>query len=361
MTENIEKIVVDHNHYGSCGCGSNSCCGKDGVDMAAMMSMLQNKQMDPSALMAMANQNGMGGQGMWWILLILLLGGDGLFGKRNGQAGTALNEDANTNLLMQAVQGNKNAIESLASTVNSNEGTNVLMRAIEGNQAAVRDLGIMLNTDQNRISESLCDIRGGIDRVAGVVGTSSQNVIAEMRLGNCNIAQQLAECCCNTRTAILEQTNALQKDICQSTFATQTGITNVGNIIQQGQCRIENGILHAQNNIGNAIAQGFAATNNQSQQGFAGINYALANGFSSVGFETQRQTQALLENANSNTQKILSQMCNDRTQDLRDKLFEMSQSAQTAQILSKIGNRCGCVDNCGCCYPYPPITATTTV
>lgn len=341
MSENIEKIIVDH-RGGSCGCGCDSCGGGNRnsfADMAALMNT--NKGIDPMSLMAMMNgqEGGMGGgNSMWWIFILLLFGmggnGGGLFGNRNNEAAAIpnqINQDANANLLMQAINGNKESIAALANQTNTDNNTNLLMRSIDGNQAAIASLATNLNCDMGRVTDALCSIKGGIDKVAGEIGTTSQHVISEMRLGNCGIQQQLAECCCNTQTTILNQTNQLQNSITQSQFASQQGFQTLGNIAQQG----------------------FAATNTATQQGIAGINYALSNGFSSVGFETQRQTQALLENANSNTQRILTQMCDDRTQDLRDKLFELSQSAQTAQILARLPKSCCGCDPCCSGYSYP--------
>lgn len=55
--------------------------------LAALMQNANKGNMDPAALMAMMNNNGMGGNGCWWIWIILLFfvwggwGGNG-FGNR---------------------------------------------------------------------------------------------------------------------------------------------------------------------------------------------------------------------------------------------------------------------------------------
>jgi hypothetical protein len=59
--------------------------------LAALMQNANKGNMDPAALMAMMNNNGMGGNGCWWIWIILLFfvwggwGGNG-FGNRCGEA-----------------------------------------------------------------------------------------------------------------------------------------------------------------------------------------------------------------------------------------------------------------------------------
>lgn len=122
MLEN-ERIIVD----------------RGGIDpgIAALMQNA-NKGFDPAALMAtMNNGNGMfGGNGGWWWIFIIVLfwmwggwGGNG-FGRGN-QAETNSdfarlaamgNQNNNTDLLMQAINGNKDAINTI-SVSDSTEST----------------------------------------------------------------------------------------------------------------------------------------------------------------------------------------------------------------------------------------------
>lgn len=102
---------------------------RGGID-AGIAALMQNanKGFDPAALMAMMNNgNGMfGGNGGWWWIFIIVLfwmwggwGGNG-FGRGN-QAETNSdfarlaamgNQNNNTDLLMQAINGNKDAINT---------------------------------------------------------------------------------------------------------------------------------------------------------------------------------------------------------------------------------------------------------
>lgn len=95
-----------------------------GID-AGLAALMQNanKGMDPAALMAMMNNNGgFGGNGGWWWIWIILIwfcwGGNGFGGRNAGALASELNTDANTNLLMQAINGNKDAINNLSTTLN---------------------------------------------------------------------------------------------------------------------------------------------------------------------------------------------------------------------------------------------------
>ena len=157
-----------------------------GIDagIAALMQNANKGNMDPAALMAMMNNNyGFGGNGAWWIWIILLFfcwggfGGNG-FGRGASDASrlaSELNTDANTNLLMQSINGNKEAISSLSNT---------------------------LNCDFNSVTAALNNINSGVSKISCDVKLSSCEVINAITSGNAALASKLAECCCNTQRSI---------------------------------------------------------------------------------------------------------------------------------------------------------------
>lgn len=157
-----------------------------GID-AGLAALMQNanKGMDPSALMAMMNNNGgMGGNGGWWWIWIILIwfcwGGNGFGNNRNGnnEAGrlaSELNTDANTNLLMQAINGNKEAISTLSTT---------------------------LNCDINAVTSALNQINSGVSQISCDTKLASAEVINAIASGNASLASELANCCCTTQRSI---------------------------------------------------------------------------------------------------------------------------------------------------------------
>lgn len=188
-----------------------------GIDpgIAALMQNANKGNMDPAALMAMMNNGGFGGNGGWWWIWIILLffcwggfGGNG-FGRGCEDASrlaSQLNNDANTNLLMQAIQGNKDAIGSLSNT---------------------------LNCDINAVQSALNQINAGVSQISCDTKLSSCEVINAITSGNANLASQLANCCCQTQRSIdsvnlnLTQMNADNRlAICQQTNTLQNSITS---------------------------------------------------------------------------------------------------------------------------------------
>lgn len=207
-----------------------------GIDagIAALMQNANKGNMDPAALMAMMNNNyGFGGNGAWWIWIILLFfcwggfGGNG-FGRGASDASrlaSELNTDANTNLLMQAINGNKEAISSLSNT---------------------------LNCDFNSVTAALNNINSGVNQISCDVKLSGCEVINAITSGNAALASKLAECCCNTQRSIdsvnlnltkmgyedqlamCNQTNTLVNTINQNTLSLRdSNLANTQAILQK--------------------------------------------------------------------------------------------------------------------------------
>lgn len=177
-----------------------------GLDIAALVSsMMSNKGMDPNLVAALMNGNNnrgsWGGDGCWWIWIILLFfcwGGNGFGFGGNGANGlpAQLNGDAGRELLMNAIQGNGTAITQLASS---------------------------LNCSTQQIQSTLCNIQS-------TLGMSSQQIINAVQSMGCQIGNQIAECCCNVRQDIVKMgyENQLatinQTNVLQSSASTQFNI-----------------------------------------------------------------------------------------------------------------------------------------
>ena len=202
--------------------------------MSMLAPLLQQKGVDPNVLLAMKNKNGFGNEGGWfmWVIFLFFLmgwGGNGwnAFGNRgNGQVGADLgnliNNDAGRELLMQAIQGNGNAISQLATTLNCTLGD--IQSAINGVMSQVQGVG-------------------------NQVGMSSQQVINAIQFGNAQIASKLADCCCENRLATCQQTNALQNSINTVATGQEKGFSYVAYETQKQTCDLKDSIRSATESI----------------------------------------------------------------------------------------------------------------
>ena len=145
-------------------------------------------------------------------------------------------------------------LAALRDQMNSNQNSNLLMDAIKGNNVAIGQLAGQLNCDFNTLNSAICDIRGGIDKVAGQVGFSAERVINAINAGDCAISRQLSECCCNVRDAITRQG-----------YENQLATVNQTNTLQS-----------ALNFVNSSVERGFAQTNYDTAQQTCELKNAIA-------------------------------------------------------------------------------------
>lgn len=275
------------------------CCdrGNDCNALTAALLAGKHDNTDP-ALTAMMTNGGM--NGMWnnpFVYLVWMMFA-GRFFNGNGWG------DGNG-----CVQSNFTAqLDSLRNQMADNQNSNLVMDALKGNACAIGQLASNLNCDFNTLQNAICDVRGGIDRLSSQVGFSSERVINAVNMGDCNVIQALKDCCCATQKNILEMGYQNQLQNCQQTNAIMTGINTV--------------------------------------------NTGLERGFSNVAYATQQQTCEIINNQNSNTQRIIDTLNGHWNNELalknQDLKFELSQLKQNQYLVSAINGNCGCGCNSGC-------------
>ena len=172
--------------------------------IASMLpALIQNRGLDPNAVFAMmGNRQGGGfgnGNDFFAILLLFILMGawgnngfGGGFGGNNG-GGLPLNmlaNDSSLELIMSTLQRNGLDVSQLASTLNCSIG---------------------------QVTSGINALATQISTLAGQQGLSAQQIINSIQAGNCQLSSQLAECCCNVRTAIERQGYESQLAVCNQT------------------------------------------------------------------------------------------------------------------------------------------------
>ena len=167
-----------------------------GSGMLAMLApLLQQKGIDPNLLVAMQgkNNNGFGGDGSWFMWIIFLFFLFPLMGRGGWGNGFGGNE------------GGVPANAGLAGLINNDNGRELLMQAITGNGQAINNLATNLNCSVGQIQQAINGVSSKVAEVGCQVGMSSQQIINSIQAGNCQIASQMASCCCDIKTAIQQQ------------------------------------------------------------------------------------------------------------------------------------------------------------
>ena len=176
--------------------GNEGSTSNNGM-LGLLAPLLQKQGIDPNVLLAMKGNNGFGGEGGWfmWVIFLFFLmgwgGGWGGFGN-NGRGGLAneINNDYGRGLLMDAIGGNRNALSNLATQLNCTEG---------------------------QIQSALSALTSQVQNVGNQVGMSGMQTINALQQGNMQIAQQIANCCCQTNNNITTQGYENKLAICHQT------------------------------------------------------------------------------------------------------------------------------------------------
>lgn len=251
-----------------------------------------------SATMAAMMNGGFGG-GQWnnpfiYLVWMMMANRMGWGGYENGN--TAQNIEIQSQL------------DSIRSQMQDNQNSNLLMDAIKGNGVAISQLATTLNCDFNALQGAICDVRSGIDRLSGEVGFSAERVINAVNLGDCGIIQALKDCCCTTQKAILEQG-----------YQNRIATLEQTNTLQKGQ-----------DFINRSIERGFAASDYATQrQTCEIINAGNAN------------TQRIIDTLNSHWKDEQAR----EIQDLKFQLSQERQNRYIAGIVRGSDCGCGCGNN----------------
>lgn len=201
MLEN-ERIIVQDRGYDA--------------GLAALIQNANRGNWDPMAMMAMMNNGNFGGNGGWWWIFIILL-----FGMWGGWGGRGFGNGLN--------QAETNAdFARLAAMGNQNNNTDLLMQAINGNKDAINSLATNLNCDIKSIDNALCSIQNAIGKVGGEVGFSAERVINAVNAGNCNIIKAISDCCCTTQRSI----DSVNLNITKMGYENQLANSNQTNTLQ---------------------------------------------------------------------------------------------------------------------------------
>lgn len=165
----------------------------------------------------MMNGGGMNGGWMWIIFLFFLyplMRNGGLFG----------NAGANGN----------GCLGPLANMVNNNDGRDLLMQAINGNGAAIQNLASMFGAKVDMIQAAINGVSNSVTQIGCKIDSSTGALLNAGTQNTMTLAQQLATCCCNLKSAITEGNYQNQIATIQQTDTIKQSVGTVGNAVTRG-------------------------------------------------------------------------------------------------------------------------------
>lgn len=266
------------------GCSNNglmsligNLCNKQNLDPALLMSVMNNR----------GNGFGDGAFGWFWIVILMIFGWGG-FGGGYGNFGG---------------RGNAQGFADLGNLVNNDAGRELLMQAINGNANAIGQLSTKLGCDYNALSGAIQSLSTQICGLGNTLGLGQRDIIQAMQNGNQAILSKLCDCCCQTQRQIADFKGDLSLQMCQQT----------------------NTLSNGQRDLGVAVTKGFCDTAYATREQTCEILNAI-----------DKQTQVINEKF---SQAEFREMTREN-QALRDQLqacrLSDSQNAQTAQIVAQL-------------------------
>ena len=174
---------------------------------------------DVNSLLPLLMCNGGFGGGNWvWIIFLFflypLMRNGGLFGNFGQNGGGCLGP--------------------LANMVNNNDGRDLLMQAINGNGAATQRLATMFGTKVDMIQAAIAQVNNGITQVGCKIDSSTGALLNAGTQNTMTLANQLATCCCNLKSAITEGNYQNQIATIQQTNDIKESVNGVGNAVTRG-------------------------------------------------------------------------------------------------------------------------------
>ena len=134
--------------------------------------------------------------------------------------------------------GNGAAAASLGAQATANANTDLIIQAINGTDSDVRLLASTLNSDIDSVRLAVNTVQGAIQTVGAQLGLTGQQIINALQMGDANISRQICECCCQSQLRTVEQTNTLNNAILASGQRTVDAIADLSSALSNaGICR----------------------------------------------------------------------------------------------------------------------------
>lgn len=189
---------------------------------------------DPALLLALQNNGGFGNNGGWlWILFLWMMwgaNGNGFGGFGNNGTGflaNQANQEAGTNLIIQALNGRADALGQLAGITNNSVET----------------------------------VKTILGQISTAIQTTGLQTINAQQLGDAALSRQICECCCENRLAIANQTNALQTSLAAHDASVRLQLAQNEAADQLSVCQQTNAITRQADSNTNSILGAIQAQN----------------------------------------------------------------------------------------------------
>ena len=201
------------------------------------------------------------------------------------------------------------ATQESVRSILENQGTDKILQGLNGNREAISQLAQATGISFEQLNSALCGVKTAIIETANATNLSVKELGTQLAMGNAQITAALQNACCTIGQKISDTANQINMNIF-------TGI----NSLDKTLCDIK-GAVNAD--------------------------------FAQLQYQAEKNTSAVIQAGNANTDKILQYLTTDKIANLNTELAlcraEISQRNQTDTLLSQLKGSCGCnTCSCGC-------------
>ena len=157
---------------------------------------------------------------------------------------------------------NNHQISALQEQIQDNHNSDLLMQAVRGNEAAVREFSATTGLNFSAVQNAICGVKSAVGEVAAQLGFSSERVINAVQAGDCAVSQAIKDCCCNTNQNILKMGFENQLANERQTNLINQGIYGLSTSLDRNAAAIEYHSATQSCALQNAIKDSSAASTN---------------------------------------------------------------------------------------------------
>lgn len=184
---------------------------------AILPALLQKQGIDPTALLMLGGGlGGFGGNGLLDLLVLLLFfnGGFGGFGGFGG--------------------GNRGGF-GLPNQINNDANTGIILQALERNGVGINNIATALGTSKDAVMAAINALSREICNFSNQTGMQTNQIIQQLAAGNNALTSQIANCCCDMKQLVSQLGYNIEKTIMGEGSATRAEIAAARNDIKEGQ------------------------------------------------------------------------------------------------------------------------------
>lgn len=111
--------------------------------------------------------------------------------------------------------GGNNGAGFISNQLNNDSGRELIMNAVtaqgEAQRTAIQTLASTIGQDFNLVNGAVMNVQNSLNQIANAQGMNTLQVVNAIQNGNASLAAQFAQCCCENRLAMCQQTNSINQ------------------------------------------------------------------------------------------------------------------------------------------------------